>query len=83
MGASIVACVDAAPILDPAEYIFDFVAPAVEDGVVWDLELAAHLRGDADGDITFGQGVTEPFRVISSVAEQDCPSSEHLAQTAA
>ena len=38
--AAIIAGVDASPVLEPAEHIFDFVALTVEDAVVRDRHLA-------------------------------------------
>ena len=35
MGATIVARVDAPPVLDPAEHILDFVPLSIERRVVW------------------------------------------------
>ena len=39
MGATVVSGVDAAPVLDPPEHVFDAVALLVEDGVVRDRDL--------------------------------------------
>ena len=36
MGASVVAGVDASPVLEAPEHDFDLVALAIEDGVVWE-----------------------------------------------
>jgi hypothetical protein len=36
VGATVVSCVDAPPVLDPAEHVFDAVALLIEDGVVRD-----------------------------------------------
>ena len=43
MGASVVAGVDASPVLEPAEHVLDLVALAVEGFVVWDFDPAALL----------------------------------------
>ncbi len=43
MGASVVAGVDAAPVFEPAEHVFDFVAPTIEDSIVRDRYLAIGL----------------------------------------
>ncbi len=43
VGASIVAGVDAAPVFESAEHVFDFVALAVECGVVRYGHLAVGL----------------------------------------
>ena len=36
MGAAIVAGVDAAPVLEPAEHVFDLVSLSIEARIVWD-----------------------------------------------
>ncbi len=43
MCASVVAGVDTPPVLDPAKHVFDFVALAVEDLIVVDLDFAVGL----------------------------------------
>jgi hypothetical protein len=41
--ASIVASVDTAPVLEPAEHVFDLVALAIEHGIVRDKNLSVFL----------------------------------------
>lgn len=65
MGASVVAGVDAPPVLEPAEHVLDLVAPAVERGVVRDRNLAVH----------FGKGSAEPVGVVEIIF---AALSEHL-----
>jgi hypothetical protein len=36
MSASVVACMDAPPVLDPAEHVFDLVSLAIEFAVMFD-----------------------------------------------
>ena len=43
MGASVVAGVDASPVLEPAEHVLDPVAMAIEGPIVIDLDLAVGL----------------------------------------
>ena len=43
VGASVVAGVDAAPVLEPAEHVLDFVALAIEGGVVGDRDFPVGL----------------------------------------
>ena len=43
MGTSVVTGVDAPPVFEPAEHVFDFVAQAVEGSVVFDVFLAIGL----------------------------------------
>src|SRR3546814_17336774 len=56
MDAAIVACVDAAPVLYPAEHVFDFMALTIEDG-----DAVAFLR--RFGAIVGGRAQPEPRRV--------------------
>jgi hypothetical protein len=70
MCAAIVTRVDAAPILKLSEHIFDFVALAIEQCVVGDLDLPVHFRRDAGGDAAIGQSGAEPVGVVSSVSKQ-------------
>jgi hypothetical protein len=39
VGAPVVSGVDAAPIFEPAEHVFDLVALFVEDGVIGDCDF--------------------------------------------
>ena len=60
MGAAVIAGVDAATVLEPAEHVLDLVATAVEDGVVRDRHVAVGFGRDAGGDAAIGQGSAEP-----------------------
>jgi hypothetical protein len=60
VGAAVVAGVNAAPVLEPAEHVLDLVTSAVEDGVVRDGHLAVGLGRYTGGDIAIGQSVAEP-----------------------
>jgi hypothetical protein len=55
VGAAVVSGVDAPPIFEPSEHIFDFVALFVEDGVIRDGDLPVGFRGDAGGDPALGE----------------------------
>ncbi len=70
MGATVVAGVDAPPVLEFAEHVFDPVALAVEGGVVRDRHLAVGLRRDAGSDATLGQGMAEPVGIVAPIGEQ-------------
>lgn len=72
VSASVVAGVDAAPVLEPSEHDLDLVAPPVECGVVGDRHLAVHLRRDVGGDTALGQGRAKPVDVVTSVAKKGC-----------
>ena len=45
MSATVVSGVDAPPILETAEHVFDLVALFIEDGVMGDRDPAVGLRG--------------------------------------
>jgi len=68
--ASVIAGVDAPPVLQSGEHGLDPVALAVERLVVLDLDLAIGLRRDAGRDPSFDQGLAEPVGVVAFVAEQ-------------
>jgi hypothetical protein len=70
MGAAVVSGVDAAPIFEPSEHVFGFVALLIEDGVVGDRDLSIGFRGDADGDAALGEGGAELIGVVALVGEK-------------
>ncbi len=70
MCASVVTDVDAPPVLESAEHVFDLVALAIERIVVLDWDLAVELGGYAGGNAPGGDGLAEPVGVVTSVAEQ-------------
>ena len=70
MGASVVAGMDAAPVLEPAEHVFDLVALMVEDFIVVDLDFAVGLWRNARRNRASGEGLAKPFCVITLVAKQ-------------
>jgi hypothetical protein len=69
VGAAVVLGVDAPPIFEPSEHVFDFVALLVEEGVIGDGDLPIGFRRDADGDAALCQGGAEPIRVVALVGE--------------
>src|SRR5688572_17350764 len=69
-GATVVAGVDAAPVLEACEHVLDLVTTAVEIEIVWVLDAPSALRRDAWGDAAIGEGLAEPLRVICTVGEQ-------------
>lgn len=71
MGASVVAGVDAAPVLELAEHILDFVALAVERSVEGERSLTVGFWRDAGFDTAPGERLTESVGIIAFVAEQD------------
>jgi hypothetical protein len=62
--------VDAPPIFDAPEHVFDFVALLVEDGIIGDGDLPVGFRGDAGGDATLCEGGAEPIGVVALVGEE-------------
>ena len=70
MGASVVAGVNAPPVLEPAEHVLDLVPLTIEFAVMFDRLLAVGLRRDAGHDAAFGEGPAKPVGVIALVAEQ-------------
>ena len=57
----VVSGVDAPPIFEPPEHVFDFVALLVE--------VPIRFRRDADGDAALCEGGAEPIRVVALVGE--------------
>ena len=70
--ATVIAGMDAAPVLEFAEHVLDPMTLAIEGRVVRDRDFTVGLRRDAGDDATLGQGVTEPVGIIAPVGEQ-CP----------
>ena len=70
MGASVVACCDASPVLELGEEVLDLVPLAIECLVVGKGFLPA-LRGrDARLDAPIGKSLAEPCAVIAPVGDQ-------------
>ena len=70
MCASVVAGMDAAPILEPAEHVLDLMARAIERLVVGDWHLSASGRGDTGRNILVEQSRSEPVAVIAAIGDQ-------------
>ena len=70
MGASIVAGVDAPPVLDAPEGVLDLVALSIERLVVVDLDRSVGSGRDAGRDAACDQRSAEPVGVIAPVAQQ-------------
>ena len=64
MCAAVIAGVDAPPVFDFGEQVFDEVALFVDRLVVVILDLAVGFRRDAGGDAARGQRGAEPVAVI-------------------
>ena len=59
-----------APVLEPAERIFDLVPFAIENAVMFDRLCAVGLRWDAGRDTPDRERLAEPVGVVALVAEQ-------------
>jgi hypothetical protein len=51
---------DAPPIFEPAERVFDLVPLAIENAVMLDQFFAVGLRRDAGLDVAFGESLAKP-----------------------
>ena len=69
VGASVIAGVDASPVLEAGEHILDAMALPVERSVVGYMDPAIDLGRDAGGDASFGESIAEPVGVIAPVGE--------------
>lgn len=65
MGASVVAYVDAAPVLQATEHVFDAVTLAIQDGVVRDQHSSQAGGGDAGCNAALSQHVWEAVAVMA------------------
>ena len=71
MCASVVAGVDASPVLDAGEHVLDFVALLVGGPVEGDVGCAAGPCGDAGFDPAHREEFAEPVCVVAFVSNQD------------
>ena len=69
MGAAVVSGVDAPPVFEAPEHVFDSVALFVEDGVMRNRGFAVGFRRDAGGDAALGEGGAEPVGIVTLVGE--------------
>ena len=70
MCASVIAGVDAPPILELSEHVLDFMAVPIEATVIWNLDFAVGFRGNTGLNSTVSKGGAEPICVISLVAQK-------------
>ena len=68
MSASVVAGMDAPPVLKSTECILDLVPFAIENAIMFDRLCAVGLRWDAGRDIPDRESLAEPVGVLSLVA---------------
>ena len=78
MGATVVSGVDAPPVFEAAEHVFDFVALLVEEGVIGDGDLPIGFRRNAganidlailDGDVLVSDNRVAPEEIVAWVRE--------------
>jgi hypothetical protein len=69
VSASVVSGVNASPVLDACEHIFDAMALSIEDAIVRVLDFAGALGRDAGRDTALGECLAEPAGVIPPVAK--------------
>ena len=67
MGATVVSGVDATPIFEAPEHVFDLVALLIEEGVIGDRDLPIGFRGDAGGDPSLCEGGAKPIGVVGVI----------------
>src|SRR5437868_14513748 len=78
MCASIVTGVDAPPVLEPAERIFDLVPFAIENAVMFDRLCAVGLRWDAGRDTPDRERLAEPVGGVALVPEPLRPGRQRI-----
>ena len=71
MGASVIACRDAAPILELAKHSLDQVSLAVSPMVICDMRISRAATRDSWLDIAALQRRAEPIGIIAAIRNQD------------
>ncbi len=70
MGASVVACCDASPVLELCEQVLDLVSLSVDGLVVFEWHFAAAARRDARLDAPCFRFLSEPGAAIAAIGDQ-------------
>ncbi len=70
MGTAIVADRDAPPILEPCEYILDFMALLMKHLVIGQRDFRAFGGRNAGLAASFGESIPEPIPIITSVGKK-------------
>lgn len=70
MGAPIISCGDAPPILDPAEHVLNAVSLLVECLVVVCRMLSLFARRDAGRNTLVFQSIAEPVCIVTAIGKQ-------------
>ena len=78
VGATIVAGVGAAPVLEATEHVLDLVTEALDRLVVEDRDLAIALRWDAGCGTALDQRLASPVGVVAAIGEPDLGSRDRV-----
>jgi hypothetical protein len=78
VSAPVVSCVDAPPIFEASEHVFDPVTLPVEDGIVFVLCAVPGVRRDARGDTSLGQRLPEGGGTVGPIGEQEAGGRQVL-----
>ena len=70
MGAAVIACGDASPVLELGEHVLDFVALAVKRFVIFQCFFAVFGRRDTGDGATLGEAIAEPVTVVAAIGDQ-------------
>jgi hypothetical protein len=70
MGAAVIACGDASPVLELGEHVLDLVALAVERFVIFQRLLAVFGGRDTGDGATLCQAIAEPVAVVAAISDQ-------------
>lgn len=60
VGAAVISGMNAAPVFEPSEHVFDPVTLLIEGCVMGDRDFPIGFGRNADGDFAFGQSIAEP-----------------------
>ena len=72
MGAAVIACSDAPPVLQFSKAVFNHVSLFVERFIVFVLYFTIFLWRNAWLDPFVFQGIAEPVRIITAISQQIC-----------
>lgn len=59
MSTSVVAYMDASPVLEPGKHVLDPMSFAIEEAIIVVLDAVAGMRRDAGRDALIGQGLAK------------------------
>ena len=70
MGAAVIPCMDASPVLEFSEHVLNLVALTIEPCIMRDGYLAVDFRGNAGSDAALSQSGSKPVSVVAPVRQQ-------------